>query len=341
MRDRGDSGAFPLDSAPFESAAEWYVDLDAEPADATVEAELAAWLARDARNEAGFERCEAALKIVRELEHDPELAWAFAEARALARREGRTVQSAPGGSPEMPGPARGSRVRVARLGVAAGLAAAAVTAALWLPGIERSGPGPTVARTSPAADAPRAAGPDSRAREAPRGSAEPGRSALTRALVDEAVAAAAPVVPPGHVIVDAGSVAVLPFVNLARNPADGSVAAHFDAGWAAELHAGIVRELDETPGIDVINGHAVMPYAGLGLPPGEVAARLGVRGIVRGSLRSRDDRVEVDVELVDAVNGAELWSLHASRPAELGVVREEIVSEVAAALAALQRRPGP
>lgn len=305
-------------NGPGQSAAEWYVDLDAEPADGAAESELAAWLGCDERNEAGFERCEAAVQLAARLESDPDLGWAFAEARALAAA----------------GPARRRRRRRGQRGawaLAAGIAAAAIVVALRPSAPER--PVPTVAATgvsTPIADA----GGDASLLER--------RSPISRVLLDEAVASTAAGALPGQVVVDASSVAVLPFVNLSRNPADGSVVAHFDAGLAAELHADIVAELGEQPGIDVINRHAVMPYAGLELPPDEVAADLGVRGVVRGGLRSENGTVEVDIELVDAVDGTTLWEMQESRPAaELDTVRAEVVTAVAAALADVERRITP
>lgn len=302
-----------------ESAAERYVDFEAEPADRAAEAELAAWLADDERNAAGFARCELALKLARELESDPELGWAFAEVRELA--EGGA--SSPGRGPDAgPGAGRraGASLRAARAAwpIAAGLAAVAVVTTLVLEPspLDQSRP-ENAAASSPEASLP----PPSM------------RAGLVGGLVEDAVAGGERAVPPGWIVVDATSVAVQPFVNLTRNPSDGGVIAHFDAGLAAELHAGIVAELDAMSDIRVVNGHAVVPYAGREPPP-----EGGVRGIVRGTLRSEAGRVDVDVELVDAVDESVIWALDASRPAaEVDAVRAEIVAGVAGALVEARR----
>lgn len=309
------------------SAADWYVDVDAEPADAAAAAELVGWLARDDRNEADYERCEAAVWLAARLENDPDLEWAFAEAESLART--------PGAAPQRrPQPARRAMARRAAWAAAAGIAAVAVAFALSFGPAAPERATPALASNVPVAASSDIAGPPGLL-DAP---APAGRSAISRALIDDA-AATAPVVLPGEVVVDASSVAVLPFVNLTRNPADGSVAAYFDAGLAADLHSGIVDELGGIAGVQVVNRHAVMPYAGVDLPAGDVAAELGVRGIVRGGLRSEAGRVDVEIELVDAVDGRRLWSIQESRsPDELGAVRAQVAAEVAAALADSARR---
>ena len=67
-----------------DTAARWFVELDAGPLDAAKERELAAWLERDPEHEAELARCEAAAELARELQGDDELRWAFADAARLA-----------------------------------------------------------------------------------------------------------------------------------------------------------------------------------------------------------------------------------------------------------------
>ena len=74
----------PDRDASQETAARWFVELDAGPLDPTKERELTAWLERDPEHEAELARCEAAAQLARELQGDDELRWAFAETARLA-----------------------------------------------------------------------------------------------------------------------------------------------------------------------------------------------------------------------------------------------------------------
>src|SRR5688572_21950927 len=74
----------PERDEPHDTAARWFVELDAGPLDAAKERELKAWLERDPKHEAELARCEAAAAFARELQGDGELRWAFADATRLA-----------------------------------------------------------------------------------------------------------------------------------------------------------------------------------------------------------------------------------------------------------------
>ena len=76
------------ESGPVDrTAAEWYVSLDAEQPDSPTESEFATWLESDLESEARFERCEAAVKLLRELEFDPDMQWVFKDAAKTASGE--------------------------------------------------------------------------------------------------------------------------------------------------------------------------------------------------------------------------------------------------------------
>lgn len=70
--------------SPDRTAAEWFVELDSEHADSATSEEFNAWLDADPEHECSFASCAAALCIAGFLEDDPDLAWAFAETKALA-----------------------------------------------------------------------------------------------------------------------------------------------------------------------------------------------------------------------------------------------------------------
>ncbi|HJR69545.1 MAG TPA: DUF4880 domain-containing protein, partial [Gammaproteobacteria bacterium] len=70
---------------PDDTAARWFVELDAGPLDPARERDLTEWLERDPEHEAELARCEAAAELARELQGDDELRWAFADAARLAK----------------------------------------------------------------------------------------------------------------------------------------------------------------------------------------------------------------------------------------------------------------
>ncbi len=67
-----------------QSAAEWFVALNAETMDQATNDAFIAWLNNSPENQADYERCEAAAIMVEKLKSDPDLAWAFEESAQLA-----------------------------------------------------------------------------------------------------------------------------------------------------------------------------------------------------------------------------------------------------------------
>jgi len=69
-----------------DQAAEWLVRLDAEPVTEETDSAFKAWLDSDPAHEASLEQCEAVLVLAEKLKNDPDVRWAFEEARELATR---------------------------------------------------------------------------------------------------------------------------------------------------------------------------------------------------------------------------------------------------------------
>ena len=67
-----------------QSAAEWFVALNAETMDQATNDAFIAWLNNSPENQADYERCEAAAIMAEKLKNDPDLAWAFQESAQLA-----------------------------------------------------------------------------------------------------------------------------------------------------------------------------------------------------------------------------------------------------------------
>jgi TolB-like protein len=270
------------------TAAEWYVAIDARAPDDVTAARLQAWLDRAAEHEPELERCSAAVEIARGLADDPALRSAYDEVAALAAGTARR------------------RVPARRLAWAAALAAALVVgvAAIW------------VARD---AQAPvRSAGPAAVA-------------SVSSAGLAASIAAAAPASDPAlrlpsGVVVDAGSVAVLPF---GVPPDDGTAAAKLAATLARDVGA----QLAAAPGIYVIGAPQAAAYFDTDLDASEIGAQLGVRGVVVADLALEGDNVRVTASLLDAATNDRLWHADYERPvAEIAPLANEIGAEIASAL---------
>jgi TolB-like protein len=126
---------------------------------------------------------------------------------------------------------------------------------------------------------------------------------------------------PSGAVVDASAIAVLPFL------------ASGDATLAAGLERDVVAALLTVPGLYVIAGNAVQPYAATDLSAAEIGGQLGARGIVEAAVELVDGRVLVSARLRDSATGATLWRAEVDRPVdELSAMRYEIAENVAATM---------
>jgi len=96
------------------------------------------------------------------------------------------------------------------------------------------------------------------------------------------------------------SIAVLPFANLSNDPEQ----EYFADGMVVE----IVAALSRIRSIFVIASGSSPSFEGKGLSPMEAAGRLGVRYVLEGSVRKSANRVRIAVQLIDAANGAPVWT---------------------------------
>ena len=96
------------------------------------------------------------------------------------------------------------------------------------------------------------------------------------------------------------SIAVLPFDNLSRDPA----VDHLADGLMEDLITALakVRELL------VIDRHSTETYKGLSANVQDIAATLGVRYILEGSIRTHGGRLRCSVQLIDTKTGHHLWA---------------------------------
>jgi len=96
------------------------------------------------------------------------------------------------------------------------------------------------------------------------------------------------------------SIAVLPFANVSGDPEQ----AYFADGMLLE----IVEALSRIKSIFVIASGSSLSFKGKGVTAQEAGRQLGVRYVLEGSVRKAGNRVRIGVQLVDAADGASIWT---------------------------------
>ena len=115
------------------------------------------------------------------------------------------------------------------------------------------------------------------------------------------------------------SIAILPFRNLSRDPAED----YFADGVTDD----IITSLSRFRGIDLIarGSSFVLRDTPLGLK--EIGARLGARYVAQGSIRRSERRVRVTIELSDTESEHTLWAERYDRPLEdIFEIQDEIAA---------------
>jgi TolB-like protein/DNA-binding SARP family transcriptional activator/Tfp pilus assembly protein PilF len=121
------------------------------------------------------------------------------------------------------------------------------------------------------------------------------------------------------------SIAVLPFDNLSGDPAQQYLA---DA-----IGEDLVSNLAHDLWFDVIARTSTQKFRDNKTGTADIAAELGTRYIVDGSLRKADDRVRISVVLIDGSDGKQIWNQRYDRVAtDLFELQDEIAISIAAAV---------
>jgi TolB-like protein/class 3 adenylate cyclase/Flp pilus assembly protein TadD len=113
------------------------------------------------------------------------------------------------------------------------------------------------------------------------------------------IAAAAPSVPetkPAPRL----SIVVLPFANLSNDPDQ----EYFVDGITDDL----TTDLSRISGSFVIARNTAFTYRGKPVDAKQIGRELGVRYVLEGSVRRAGDKVQVNVQLIDATTGGHLWA---------------------------------
>jgi TolB-like protein/Flp pilus assembly protein TadD len=133
--------------------------------------------------------------------------------------------------------------------------------------------------------------------------------------------------PPGAREVLPNSVAVLPFANLSPN-AD-------DAYFAQGIHEEVLNQLAKVNALNVIARTSVLRYADGTTPIPEIARELNVKTVMEGSVRYAGDNVRINVKLIDAGTGADLWAdAYQRRFDDIFAIQADIAMNIANALRA-------
>jgi TolB-like protein/DNA-binding SARP family transcriptional activator len=120
------------------------------------------------------------------------------------------------------------------------------------------------------------------------------------------------------------SLVVLPFADLSSPPGE-------------DLAFGITEEttsaLARVPGFFVTARHSAMAYRNAAIDVRRIAAELGVRYLIEGSVAYDDQRIRVNTRLIDGRTGLHLWSESREHVlSRLMDLRDEIVNEIAGRL---------
>jgi adenylate cyclase len=124
---------------------------------------------------------------------------------------------------------------------------------------------------------------------------------------------------------DRPSIAVLPFVNMSRDPEQ----EYFSDGITEE----IITALSKVPNLFVIAHNSTFTYKGKPVKVKQVSEELGVRYVLEGSVQKSGDRVRITAQLIDAFSGHHLWAERYDRDLkDIFALQDEITMKVITAL---------
>ncbi|MEW9921972.1 tetratricopeptide repeat protein [Marimonas sp. MJW-29] len=143
------------------------------------------------------------------------------------------------------------------------------------------------------------------------------------------VAAGMPKTPPAdpknfdYPLPEEPSIAVLPFANLTGSP---------ENDYLGEGIAGsVISSLGAVPRVFVIARQSSFAYRSAEHSAGKIAEALGVRYVLDGSIQLSNDRLRTSVELIDALDGRQIWSKQIENDLsvdDLFAVQDQIVADV-------------
>ncbi|UPK30899.1 winged helix-turn-helix domain-containing tetratricopeptide repeat protein [Bradyrhizobium sp. 195] len=149
--------------------------------------------------------------------------------------------------------------------------------------------------------------------------------AVVTKVADAARAASAPILP------EKPSVAVLPFSNLSGDPEQ----EYFADGMVDDIITGLAR----INWLFVIARNSTFTYKGRAVDVKQVGRELGVRYVLKGSVRKSGDSVRVTGQMIDASTGAHVWAERYDRSSDdIFALQDEIALSAVGAIAPSVRK---
>ena len=125
---------------------------------------------------------------------------------------------------------------------------------------------------------------------------------------------------------DKPSIAVLPFVNMSKDPEQ----EFFSDGLTEE----IITALSKSQNLFVIARSSSFVYKGKPILVGRVAEELGVRYVLEGSVRRAGDDLRISAQLIDAATGHHLWAeRYDGKKRDVFALQDQITAKIVTALA--------
>ena len=121
------------------------------------------------------------------------------------------------------------------------------------------------------------------------------------------------------------SIAVLPFTNMTGDPEQD----YLSDGFTEH----IITSLSKVPYIFVIARNSTFSYKGKSVKIQQIAEELSVRYVLEGSLQRSNDRVRIEVQLIDATTGHHIWAENYDRNlTDIFALQDEIAMKIMAGL---------
>jgi adenylate cyclase len=124
---------------------------------------------------------------------------------------------------------------------------------------------------------------------------------------------------------DKPSIAVLPFANMSGDPEQ----EYFSDGITEDL----ITDLSKISGLFVIARNSVFTYKGKAVKVEKVGQELGVKYVLKGSVRKVKNRVRITAQLVDTTTGGHLWAERYDRDLrDILALQDEVTQKIVTAL---------
>ena len=122
------------------------------------------------------------------------------------------------------------------------------------------------------------------------------------------------------------SIIVLPFINISDDPEQ----AYFSDGITED----IITDLSRISKLNVMARNTSFRYKGQAVKPEDIGKELKVQYLLQGSIRKSGDKLRVNAQLINTVNGYHVWSDRYDRKlVEIFAVQDELTRNIVNALA--------